>query len=430
MTNPWCEALGLTVPALEKVKDHPEASAFTLLIVALLERGGPLTLSEAADRFAKAGVAPYHDALRSLQRCRPARPPVYRDGDRYALDPHDHDAPLWTFRLGLRPPRVPRQPPPVPAEPPPLPGPEVPLEVAELDEAWREASLYSWSARRVALSVLDAHRRPLAVAEIVAFVAARTKWHLLRESDAAHWGRGAPMRALSDGRWEVEPGDPALRAARKAVRDRRALVRRWAAARPDPAVFRARMRAFEEERAAHGAELARLRRVLVHAFPPEAPRAVVLVDVGAREATTYDAPDLPRVRERLDGFDVIVAVGVRPLLRALDYDPGRGGGGCGSPETWVPWPLGHWRMRSPWPRMTSRRSSVSSCRPRRIQFVTVRLPRPPEPALAASAPSRPAVADSRRGSARVGPLGLQTADQPGHIPLEAAGSHRVVAITA
>jgi hypothetical protein len=57
-------------------------------------------------------------------------------------------------------------------------------------------------------------------------------------------------------------------------------------------------------------------------FPSEAPRVVVLIDVSARELTTYAADDLPRVRKRLDDFDVIVAVGVRPLLRALQYDPG------------------------------------------------------------------------------------------------------------
>jgi hypothetical protein len=321
LTNPYCEALRIRIPVLDEVKDHPEASAYSLLIVALLERGWPLTLAEVAERFARAGVAPYDAALRSLQRCRPARAPVYRDGDRYALDPHDHDVDLWAFRLGLRPPRVASRPP-APAVPPPLPGPEVPLTVAELDEVWRDANLYGWSAQRVALCVLDAHREPLTPAEIVAFVSARTKWHLLSEGSAKYWRRGAPIRPLEEGGWAVEPGHPALRPARQALRDRLTLLRRWAALRPDPAAVKDLMRAAEERRAAHGAELARLRRVLAHAFPSEAPRAVVLVDVAARELTTYTADDLPQVRKRLDDFDVIIAVEVRPLLRALQYDPG------------------------------------------------------------------------------------------------------------
>ena len=108
MTNPYCDALRIEVPVLENVKDHREANTYSLLIVALLERGAPMTLAEVAERFATAGVAPAELALRSLQRCKPARAPVYRDGDHYALDPHDDDADLWAFRLGLRPPKVPR----------------------------------------------------------------------------------------------------------------------------------------------------------------------------------------------------------------------------------------------------------------------------------------------------------------------------------
>ena len=39
MKNPYCDSLGIAVPEVEAVKDHPSASAYTLLIVALLERG-------------------------------------------------------------------------------------------------------------------------------------------------------------------------------------------------------------------------------------------------------------------------------------------------------------------------------------------------------------------------------------------------------
>lgn len=323
MSNAYCEALGIRVPALEAVRDHPEASPYTLLLVALLERGSPMTLPEVAERFARANVAPADAALRSLKRCRPARPPVYRDGDSYALDPYDDDLGLWAFRLGLRPGRGA----PLtteatePTKPAPLPAPDVPLEVAELDEAWREAGLDSWSPQRVAMCVLDAHQAPMAPAEVVAFVSARTQWHPLREADE-RWGRPSPIRALDDGRWALEPDHPWLLAARKAVRDRLALVRRWPTRRPDPALNEANRRASEERRAKHGAELARLRRVVVRAFPPAAPRAVVLVDVGAHELTTHTAEELPRVRERLSDYDVIAAVEVRPLLRALAYDPG------------------------------------------------------------------------------------------------------------
>ena len=58
MSNPYCDALRIEVPVLENVKDHPEANTYSLLIVALLERGDAMTLAEVAELFAVAGVAP------------------------------------------------------------------------------------------------------------------------------------------------------------------------------------------------------------------------------------------------------------------------------------------------------------------------------------------------------------------------------------
>jgi hypothetical protein len=218
------------------------------LIVALLERGQPMTLVEVAERFTEAGIARAADAaLASLQRCRPARAPVYRDGDRYALDPHDDDLDLWAFRLGLRPPKALPRPPREPAQAAPLPPLDAPLSVDELKQAWRECSLYSWSAQRVAMCVLDAHGKPLAPDEVVAFVAAQTEMHPLHRIDG-RWGRPSPIAVREDGRWALEPAHPRMLSARKAVRDRLVLVRKWAAMRPDPAVIEANRRAFEERR--------------------------------------------------------------------------------------------------------------------------------------------------------------------------------------
>lgn len=59
-----------------------DASYYSLLLVALIERGEPMTLADVAVRFAAAGIAPTPgEALASLKRCKPARAPVYRDGD-------------------------------------------------------------------------------------------------------------------------------------------------------------------------------------------------------------------------------------------------------------------------------------------------------------------------------------------------------------
>ena len=330
MSNPYCQALGIEAPVLENLTGHPQASTSTLLLVALLERGAPMSLPEAALRFEQAGVAPREPALRSLKRCRPARPPVYRSGDLYALDPHDEELEFWTFRLGLRPPRwkvaeaTPA--PATPAEPSPAQDPAAPLTIEELREAWRQASLFgSWSARRVTLAVLDAHRRAMAPAEVLGFLESCAARHLVSASSAEYWQRGGPIQVDDLGRWRIAAGgqgEAALRAARATVRELLAQVRRREALGLDPALIEARKRESDQEREVHAAELARLTRVVVHGFPSGNPKAVVLVDVGTWEISTFLGPELEAAIQKLARFEVLAAVEVRGLLRALGFNPG------------------------------------------------------------------------------------------------------------
>ena len=321
MNNSYCDALRIEVPVLENVKNHPEANTYSLLIVALLERGDAMTLAEVAERFAAAGVAPVELALRSLQRCKPARAPVYRDGDQYALDPHDDDTDLWAFRLGLRPPKVSRLSV-VPAESEPPAGVEEPLTVGELEEAWRDASLYGWSVQRLVLAVLDARGEAMTPEEVVAFVGARSRWHGVTPDSAKFRRRGSTVRVCDDGRWETGDDREALLGARKQVRERVLMTRRWAGSRPGPAVIEASVKASERRRAAHAAHLATLRRVLIRTFPTVAPRAAVLLDVGRRDIQTFVAEEIDDARERIASFDIVGAVDVRPVLRALGVDAG------------------------------------------------------------------------------------------------------------
>ena len=322
-TNDWCRTLGIETPRLEAVADHADANTYALLIVALLERGEPLTLPAVAARFAQARIFDERRALLSLSRCRPARAPVYRDGDRYALDPHDSELDLWVFRLGLRPPKVARPAPP-PADVRPLPGADVPLSSSELDEAWKNASLQSnWSAQRLALAVLDANGGGAAPpSDIVDAVAKRTKWHGLNATSAKFKNGASAITVLEDGRWSIAKGAAdALRATRIAVRAKVEQQRRNASMRTDPAEFEANRQAYERQRAAHATELAALTRCLIVGFPPGRPRAVALLDVSAREVTTYVDDELAAVSNRIGAFDVIGGVDIRALLRALRFDP-------------------------------------------------------------------------------------------------------------
>jgi len=321
-TNPYCTALSIPVPRLEVAKESPDANYYALLIVVLLERGEPITLQEAARRFEEAGVAPADSALASLKRCNPARPPIYRDGDLYALDPHDDEADLWAFRLGLRPPRgaalrVVRP------EPRPLPSPDSPLSVAHLDEAWRDGVPGGWSAQRTAICVLDAHGVAVDPEQVLAFVRARSKWCPVSADSAKYWRRGAPIRVLEDGRWSLDTLHRAVGSARRAVRERIDVLRRWSDLRPDPAAVKANEERLEKEREAHVALLARMRRVIVHAFPETKPEVVVILDIGRREIKTYNREEIGEVMKTLREYDIIAAVNVRGLLRNLGFDPGQ-----------------------------------------------------------------------------------------------------------
>ncbi len=226
-SNPYCEALGIRVPNLARAKESRDANTYALLIVVLLERGHPVTLLQAAERFEEAGVAPANAALASLKRCRPGRSPIYRDGDFYALDPNDAEADLWAFRLGLRPPkaaalRVVRK------APEPLPSVDAPLTVAHLDEAWRDGVPSNSSAQRVALCVLDVHGEAMRPADVISFVSARSQCSPLSVESAKYWRRGTAVQVRADGLWELNPDHDALRSARQAVIDKMETARRWA----------------------------------------------------------------------------------------------------------------------------------------------------------------------------------------------------------
>jgi hypothetical protein len=323
MSNPWCRAAGLEPPRLEAVAHHREANTFALLLVALLERGAPMSLAEVAARFEEAGVTDRASALLALQRCKPGRAPVYREGDFYHLDPYDAELDLWAFRLGLRLPRVAPLPPQRAVEPSPLPGPDIPLGEGELDEAWTDASLFAWSARRLVVAVLDAHGGPLAPAEVAAAVLRRTKWQSLGATMEHVTRSGGGVLVLPDGRWTIaaDAGE-IVRGARAAVRELVARARQRAALRPDPALL-AQLRANSEQRRAElGAAMARMSRALLVAFSPQQPQAAALLDIAAHEITTYVGDELAVLRSRLAAYDILGGIDVRRLLRALDLDPG------------------------------------------------------------------------------------------------------------
>jgi len=321
MQNPYCDALGIAVPSVEKAVQSHDACSYSLLIAVLLERGGPVTLEQAAQRIAAATGNAVKDVLASLKRCKPARPPIYRNGDSYELDPHDDETDLWAFRLGLRPPKRP----PMHVNEPvtkrvPLPGPDEPLTLDELSEAWRRYIPSGFSAQRLAVSVLDVHGKPMKPEDVVAYCRARTNWPALSVDAAQYWGYNAPVHVREDGMWELQAGHEAVRSARRAVRALIETERRYN--QPDRANIEAMHQRWEQEREAHAQELEHLRRVLIHAFPGDRPEAIVLIDINQHHIETLLDAQINQVGELLKDYDVIAGLEIRNILRTLHFDPG------------------------------------------------------------------------------------------------------------
>ncbi|MBI2392266.1 MAG: hypothetical protein HYV09_21945 [Deltaproteobacteria bacterium] len=166
--------------------------------------------------------------------------------------------------------------------------------------------------------MLDATGSALTPEQVMERVHAHARWGF-RESPAGFGRRGSPIAVLPDGRWAIAAdAGPALASMRRFARERVELARRHARPGPDPAV-RAE---YERRLAARAAELTRLTRALLVAFPSDSPEMVVLVDVAARALSTFRRAEFARLRARVASYDVIGALGVRPLLRVLQVDPG------------------------------------------------------------------------------------------------------------
>ncbi len=196
------------------------------------------------------------------------------------------------------------------------------MTVAELNEAWNDASLGPWSARRLVLAVLEAHDRPMRPEEVIDFVSACTRYHVLRSTSGQFGRKGVGVDVMADGCWSLAAdAGGGLESMRRAVRERLETFRRWATPRHDPAVIQANIRASERRRAARAAELARMRRVLLYAFPQQAPEALGMVDVGQREMATFVGSEVEEVARLLEPYDIIGAMDVRAVLRPLNLEP-------------------------------------------------------------------------------------------------------------
>ncbi len=322
--NLYCERLGLSIPRLDDVVGRKGVKLFHLMVVALLELGRPMGLGDLAGRLSAAGiVAGSGDLALSLKKAWHGMEPVYRDAEgRFGLNLSSAALEPILQTAGLRAPRFAAPaPPPVPAQP----GDEMPLSKDELDAAFRDRFISGFSALRQAAAVLDALGRPATVEGVDAFLARLTRHREALTADRVRYWRSALVVMDEEGRLTLNRASPDLGTMRRAVRNlaRPVLVHRvreahWAQLRAE------REAVLAQERRRQGREASALRRAVLRAVPePENPRALALLDVGARSIRTFIGDAIATVPEALSGFDLLAGLHIRKTLHGLRLDPDR-----------------------------------------------------------------------------------------------------------
>ncbi len=309
---------------MQDVLGRDEINLFHLMVVALLERGGPMTVEEIAERLTAAGaIAGSGDMVLSLKKAWHGREPVYRDPDgRLGLNLSSSELDRVAWHAGLRSPGYPA---PVPPPEPALPGDDVPLSEEELTAAFRDRSLYGFSAHRQAAAVLDARARPMTVEEVEGVLAGMTRYRGQLAADRVRFWRSTLVALDESGRLRLDRGAPDLGVMRQAVRKlarpvllQHARQEQWAKIRGE------REPVLAEERRRQAQRAARLRRAVLHAVPDaEAPQAISLLDVGTRSIRTFVGSELAAVPDVLADLDLLVGLHVRETLHGLGLDPDR-----------------------------------------------------------------------------------------------------------
>jgi hypothetical protein len=333
--NWYCQHLGIPVPIIEDVAGRPEVTLFQLVVMALLERGGPMTVGEIAARLDRASLPARlarPDFVVAVKKAWHGQPPLVRDGDeRIALDMLSSEFRHITFVAGLRP-SVLR---PGPAELR-LPNDDEPLSQAEVTAAFSERSLEVYSSIRRAAAVLEAWGNPQTLDEINARLRSLTDYGGRIDATTIRAWRTDLVAVDPNGSLRLNPASSQVCTLRRDIRRMAAPRLRASAERRDSRVRlleRERQR-LEEERDLM-AQASQIRRALLHIVPPgQQARAAVVIDLSrsvsekreqapGSDVQVFVGDQLLKLADRLGEFDFLAGVDLRIWLRAIGLDPER-----------------------------------------------------------------------------------------------------------
>jgi hypothetical protein len=326
--NRHCRRLGIPLPDLDAALTKPDLTLTHLVALALLEAGGPLALEAIAERLARLALPTRLAAAgipASLRKAWHGQPPVVRDpvDGRFHLDLLRHHDLRYLAYLAN-----PVDTAATPAGPADFAqSPEiVPLSEEEVDAAFRDRALYTYSSIRRAAAILEASGGgPLSLVEISRrLVVLSDRGAAIDERAVTLW-QSDLVAIRPDGLLHLNASSPDVSGLRRDIR-------RMASARLRRRVEADRARAWRAEHQEKRTEderrdldeARRARRALVHVVTVDGlPRAAAVIEVGTRDQRLFMGDQLADLPDHLGAFDFLAGVDIRPSLRSVGVDSDR-----------------------------------------------------------------------------------------------------------
>ncbi|MBI4179150.1 hypothetical protein HY522_07000 [bacterium] len=323
--NSYCEGLGIPIPRVEDVMKVKGVILYHLMVVALLEKGGPLTLQDIVSRLSGAGVtSPIGNLSESILKSWHGRNPVFRDADgRFGLNLVSRELDFILMVTNLRQPVRYTPEPPIALE---QKADDVPLSEKEVEVAFRARTVSYFSNHRMAAAVLDAMGRSMTLDEM--------NQYLMKLTNDESIVNVKNLKNVYNTLVAVD-GTGQLSLISRAGPDIETL-RRWVRKIAGPRLvyeahseqikrnMREREKAEAENNVRQAAEAVRLRRAVLYAIPEgAAPRAVGVLDIKARTIRTFLGDELSGIPAVLAEYDLLVGLHTRDALYRLNLDPTR-----------------------------------------------------------------------------------------------------------
>lgn len=216
MPNAYCDRLGITPPRLTALPPARERTYLDLLVVALLERGGPMSLDEAVAAIALLSPHAPSWVRTSIQKAWAGREPVVKDAEgRFTLDLDSRHMRRILVRVGLIAP-------PAPLTPPPYRPPvaDVPLTMDDLRACFWRGCPSGVSDTRLAAAVLDVVDRPMFPMEIAELVGSWSEERVRPPELSRYQSKTSLVRWGDDARLHLDRSlTRELQAMRRVVRE-------------------------------------------------------------------------------------------------------------------------------------------------------------------------------------------------------------------